>query len=538
MTQPTATSGHATRRTACGQRLCATARALRRIRPRPLSTSEWRAFGLVLGLALLGRFIQVFVPLFSSDDAFLAVATAGERAYVLEGWMGQGRFLQVWLNQAQAFLDMNMASASLSGALLFTATLAWAGVMLARLWWLRESVAAMVLVALPFALFPFFANQYSFRFCLTTYALSLFLAIYGMLLVRARSGSILPASALLCLSLAAFQTAFITVAVATVCAQAVVVLRAARARRHMRRQWARAANRVQANRVMAMVLAFVAYMVVFRSYTALAGLPRDTRTGILSPEAFPQRLQELRALFAEIALGTHPMLTPAISGGIGVMLCLVPAIAALHLRGRFPLRIPGVAIAILLIFATGFLLAPGFIAASAVWWPSSRGLVAFAVIPSALVAVGVAASGRHLVSRRFVLGAAGLVSLLLAQQSHHAGMDQWASNQRDLAIASRMLVEIARHDPDGTVTQVAFHGTDWDMRHGIPTAHLDMNISCFAHPWSQRQLLNLVSHREYNPPSGENHALGEQLFKEMRPWPQAGSVRVENGCAFILLRFH
>ncbi len=203
------------------------------------------------------------------------------------------------------------------------------------------------------------------------------------------------------------------------------------------------------------------------------GVSADGRAGILPLSELQVRLDQLAALARILIFKDEPVASgfAKITALMGLFLLLVP-------RNISQIR-PLLGALYLLAISFCIVLVP--VAASTVWWPTPRTLIAF---PFALAAISLIAARVN--QGRNNLPAGGLLLLsafLFSAHSNSMLLNQQRLNRWDMAQAQEIAFRIAERYPDHG-TKIAVVGASWHHPLAPGIAQGDMNTSALSIGWA------------------------------------------------------
>jgi hypothetical protein len=141
---------------------------------------------------------------------------------------------------------------------------------------------------------------------------------------------------------------------------------------------------------------------------------------------------------------------------------------------------------------------------------------------------------RHLSSR--ILVAASFVILLVdSAMSAQVFLDQRTINPLDWATANLMAEAFQEHGGLHRADTIVFVGLFWQYETSLRTAHMDMNVSPFGKPWSQRPMFEYATGTRLSRPGVKQQNIAQEVCANSPLWPDRNGLTISNGVAIVCL---
>ncbi|WP_257455749.1 glucosyltransferase domain-containing protein [Archangium lipolyticum] len=488
--------------------------------PGVLTRRELTILGGVFVLLLMTWFPKLSPTFFSTDDYFL-IHNQDPRE-VTDLMLGQGRFGYAVLFTVMNALGAPHAKTVTLYSWLAIALLAFASVLLARIWritherWLPFVVGPLIFTH------PYFAELWTFRGVPAYFCVSLIPSLLAVEWTRTRGWHGLSVAVpLLVFSLSIYQLNFNPL-VATIFIGLALDLARTTGEKGTTSRTVRAWLPV----LSLVPLACVTYMVVNRVIQKALSVPPLERAQLLPLADIPQRWAELKWLYSQTLLRDQVLSTPLLTrlelGVLGVALVLVGLRAWRH-------RAPGKGMMMWLLSGASLACIAGIVMALKVWGTAPRILITLAfVIGGHLALAYVLMSARF---RGVLLGAAGLLLVGFTGLDQQVSAGQLRVNQIDRETASRVLQRMEKIPGTQELRNIIFvnHPTSYP---GVLSIG-DTNSSALALPWSQAGLMSEISGRSFVHVNDANRARLSQHCTSTPRWPDEQSVRVEGDTVVV-----
>ena len=320
---------------------------------------------------------------------------------------------------------------------------------------------------------------------------------------------------LLCMVLlaGAQQTAFIVLACFVIAAIVADAIDAGSLRGSL--QW-----RNNGRSLLLLILAAVAYVLVYALIKIIFGAPSDARSSFVPLGEWGARFAQIRELVARIVLFDEGVVPRPVK-----QLYLYLYVIALVAVGVRNLRAAAwILLASVLMFASGIFL----VSVSAVWWPVPRAMyaVGFALgLAMLLLALHVPPPWARGFRALLMVGAA-----CLAFQSASVLYDQLRLNRWDSWSASAIINDLVARGI-GPDTKIVLVGAGWAHPASLPTLQGDLNVSALAIPWGTPGLFRETTGMPWKVESIASSAECEGLPR----WPAHDSVRRVGGATYICM---
>lgn len=493
--------------------------------------SRIKAFGLLSGLTVIERRIAILaflcaivarfyglLPGYSNDDYVhffgdtpLSTASVNYRDRRL---LSQLVFSSLFKLGAEPPFSIAL------GWVLLTACLIAVGILICRLWHVDRYPIAAAAAVLIFVLHPYQTEIFTFKEVTLVTALALALAFFGLALCGPQKRSWLLSGGLIAASLSIYQLTFNYLLIVILISILINIGEKDIAQpQHLARLKAQFGVLLGA-----VLLYFVANWVVF----TIADVHTVQRTGILSPQHFYERAQQILALFERFFFKTEPIM-PATTKWLLISIVAIYIMTALFRYRRalnFQIVIFAFSVFMLTVLACGGL---GLVIAD--WWPAPRLFGHISVFWAGLIALSLSHSNPF--TRRVLLCIVTVVIVSFIGTDNHVLVDQWRVNRRDEAEANRILMRIEELPNFGTLKGLVVNGVTWQAPSN--TSEFDMNRSAFGAPWSKYAIFKELSGYDF-PQAPDAVVDAAKTYCNAGPaWPSARSVTTIQSYAIVCI---
>ncbi len=288
------------------------------------------------------------------------------------------------------------------------------------------------------------------------------------------------------------------------------------------RSWARPAGAVG--------LAAVGALLLQRLVPVFLGPSlQGARGRFLSLDAVPARIQALGLVFRRVLGDERVLSTPSLY--VLQLAILAAALAAAVVSQVNRHRARG-AVLVIGAVAVGLGAVIGVIALLAEFYPAPRVLTSAGTFwAGVLLLMAETTRGRW---RAVPAAAAALLLFAYAGTDHRVASDQLRLNERELALASRIVGRLESLPGWARVERVALLGRSRVVP-GVPQ-EFDVNPSALSVPWSRVMLLREVTDRRFGDPSAAELQVAERRCAAVEGWPSADSVSIDGALAIVCLR--
>jgi hypothetical protein len=403
------------------------------------------AFGFAVGL--LARAVALVSPAPGVDDLVYWSYDRYGFDEVARHAYSEGRFFYPVLTGFADALGINAPRAFALSSAVLCAALAFAAVLVSRLWRITDDLRLGLLVSGLFVLHPYFTDVFAWKMAMLTAGPPFVLALAGLVAARHSWPAAAGGAGLFVLALGGHQLPLGVCAAAAVFALVLDVVRA----RDRFPAPAILAGHVRTLAVLA--IGTLAYAIVAKALIASLHQPSNMNRDVLIIATHPGLvLRRVAELVRLMALGD-----PLVSPGLRLAFAALAAAGAGGLIWRRP-GVDGIARATLLVaaIAIGALCAVGLTCVPVAWTPAFRNLCAAAVVWAGVGAVAYLASPARL--RPAILAVAGLVAVGFIGTSNEMLSDQLRAADRDRSLMTRIAGRLEELPNSPSLERVAFIG--------------------------------------------------------------------------------
>jgi hypothetical protein len=469
-----------------------------------------RAFGAIFAAAVVARF-AAFWPAYSNDDfAFLHTPVTWDAFWTILGPNGRpGAALLLYLlaklggAQPHAFIPLAAAA---------TALMAYCGYLVAHRLLEMEDERAIALVGTLFAIYPYFAEIFTFRITAGLYALGLSMALAAVVCAAPSRRRVAASAALLAAAMTINQS------VVSVVFSLLLLAAACQFGRHTR-AWKRLFAGFAA---IALALAFYAGVAKLIALGAQVSL--STRTEMLGVSEIPLRLRQIWALAVRVYAGPEPVI-PAAAKAIPLVLWALLAAVSIRRSVRDAAGLGAVAAAMSISVA-------GIVTVTREWHTPPRVLAQSVCLLLVPFCVLLTAPGVWL--RRMATICAFVLAFSYALSSSRVLQDQSRLNEKDRALATRIIARIEALPEFGGARRMAIVNSRWNYPDDNIVLWGDMNTSALYSPFASALFVRELAGWTISPAYGPADADTAQRYcREHESWPAPESVTIIGDLAVV-----
>ena len=503
---------------------------------------EIELFAVGLAISLVAKGIALF-PLGFSIDSYmqLVLMSDGPSANGLgithimsRKLLAEGRIGQWALNQVLIALGVVGPGGNTLYVVLALCCYVGVGILLCKLWDIKDSLGIQVCIVAIFALHPYNADVFTFREATLTVGFGLSLGMLGLTIADMRLSRWIAGCTLMVLSLTLYQVALNFVVIALVISLLLKLTRLdpggilwgpgpGTGRHFLQQLWPRAS---------AVVAAVVIYMPIYKLSQQLAGnlMQEHSRGAILPLSDIPERIWR-----SAVAAG-HVFLVPEPGVPIAVKMLIV-GLSALAIGSLVKKiweivgyrRYTVFALALLLLAIAGFAII-GVVMPLREWSEVHRTLAGVSVLVAGFLALAVTNGGVW--SRRAALAIVVVLLFSFAGISNVILSEQLRLNHRDMATASRMMSRLEANPEFAAVKKIAVIGRQRNYPRRFLTSEYK---SALGRAHSKANILQEVSGYRFLEPNADERRQAEDYCRDVRPWPDPASVTVLKDTAVVCL---
>jgi hypothetical protein len=471
-----------------------------------------RAFGAIFAAAVVARF-AAFQPGYSNDDfAFLQMPVTWEAFWAILGPNGRPGAALLLFVLAQ--LGGAQPHAFIPVAIVATTLMAHCGYLVAHRLLEIEDELPVALVGTLFAVYPYFAEVFSFRVTAGLYAFALWLAVVAVACAPPTGRGLLVSVPLLVAALTVNQAA-VSVSFS------LLLLGAALQFTRERRAWKRLLTGFAAIALALGIYAGTAKLIALAARTPLA-----SRTQLVPLHEIPLLVRRIAGLAVRVYAGPEPVIPPAAKA---IPLALWAILAGLTIRRsvRDAAGLAAVAAAMALSVA-------GFATVVREHWMVPRVLAQSVCLLLAPFCVLLTAPGLRL--RRIAAACAVVLAFSYALSSSRVLQDQTRLNEKDRALAVRIIAQVEAQPEFGNARRLAIVNSRSAYADNNIVLWGDLNTSALYVPFASALIVRELAGWAISPAYGAADAEAAKRYcRERPPWPAAESAGIVNDLAVVCL---
>lgn len=487
-----------------------------------LSRLETRVAVAALLLSVVARW-QALLPAYSIDDFGLVNEETSELSSLA---MAQGRALAYVLKTALIRLDVLPHSAVLSSVLLML-VLVGVGIVVCRLWGIRNRAAECTIAVLFLTLHPYQAEIFTFKTAAIFLAIPLALSFFAISTCAHSPRHWLLSTIVLISALFLYQAVLNYIAMALLFSMVFHLARGVEERSLS--FWSSFKSQL-----MLVFVSVVLYALLALAIAGVARVPIHGRATLIgAPEIAPRiivSLAQLRMMFVQ----TEPILPSTTK----LLMILAPLVALgvsfFSMPGRaLRLTFSRRAFPYLLIIIVGVPLCLGVILVLHEWWPVPRVLAHIGIFWAGIYALSLRLAsprGRHV-----LVAAAGVIVFSFIGINNHIFNDQVRLNMRDMAKANRIIMRVEALPDFDRITGIVITGGYWSYPSPIKTLEGDMNVSALFAAWSKTPVINEVSGYKLSLAPEQIAENAKAYCRSSPKWPAPQSVTTMKSFAVVCL---
>jgi hypothetical protein len=182
-------------------------------------------------------------------------------------------------------------------------------------------------------------------------------------------------------------------------------------------------------------------------------------------------------------------------------------------------------------------LTPGVILLFRDWWPVPRVLVQVSLIIGLVVLLGwsILRDRFPRIPSAFLTVPVIILTVSFIFKNNQIFADQQRLNSWDAMKANRIVTRLEQNPAFQQVQTIFISGGKWAYPAHLRTIQGDLNISAFYPGYTKLPLLIEASGYNFKPATKEQKVQGEQVCKQVAPWPSPESVSILGNLAVICL---
>ncbi len=171
------------------------------------------------------------------------------------------------------------------------------------------------------------------------------------------------------------------------------------------------------------------------------------------------------------------------------------------------------------------------------WWPVPRVLVQVSLIVGLVVLLGWSLLRERFprIPSAFLTVPVLVLTVSFIFKNNQIFADQQRLNSWDAMKVNRIVNRLEQNSAFNQVTNIFISGGKWAYPAHLSTIQGDLNISALYPGYTKLPLFIEVSGYNFKPAAGEQKTQGEQVCKQVAPWPSAESVTVIGSLAVVCL---
>lgn len=491
------------------------------------SRREWKVFLILLAITFVAKGISVLPLVFASDDLVVTL----DPTFNNPATLSQGRFANFLLREIHSALGVYPTYSNPLNGILSMASLAWAAVIVLRLWCIRDRILLPVLVGGVICTHPYTTYYFTFKVSLLYYSYILaFLALY---LARPRLQNMLISIALFIFALGKNQLLLNSLSCVLLLGLTLHFIRS-EDQESCGTKLRLASRAIDFwSRAMMISISVGLYWIWLWGFRSFNHLPLQGRTRLLPLERVPARFEQVSSLALRIlnqAEPGFPLLTKRL-----LVAALLLGIALFVRRSWYARRsFNDVIVSVGFVFLCLFLAAVsviGLLIPLQVWWPTARTLLTMGFFAGGVVAF--AALQSHGFTRVLIIMLGSVLLFSYVGINNHILTDQVLVNLRDVHRANRILARLEEKADFGDVRKVIIlGGFDYDLP---GETSVEDYGSAFNKPWSRKPLLGLVSGEKFQVPTKRDRLFASEYCRNEEVWPHPDSIVIFDELAVICL---